>query len=198
MSFPLLNKAIVENNDLAIEKARRNLNLTGFAGKKGRKTNNTKKLSKGLGYTMKISNDQIVTEYTTKEDYGIFIEHGVNGYVKSVGGKYKFKKKMANVAAIEKYVRSGKIKLRKTFINKHGQKVSKFVPKTDKNIKSAAFAMAKSIARNGIKPTHFMKEGVKEAIKSLPKNAEIALASDMANLLVKKMQGRKNVTVIKK
>lgn len=113
----------------------------------------------------------------------------------NVGGKYKFKKKIANLKAIEKYIRSPKVKLRKTYKNSNGQKVSKLIPKNSKNIKSATFAMAKAIARDGMKPTNYMGEAVNEAFEKLPPIAEQAIVKDMEDILFLSFKNDPNIKV---
>ena len=172
--------------------SRRNLNLTGFA-RKGRKINNTKSLSNGLGYKIKKGNTGTLIEFTSKEDYAAFIDSGVNGTKIKWNAPFGFKGKFANIGAIEKYVKSPKVKLRKTFINKSGQKVSQMVQKNDKNIKSAAFAMARSIAANGIKPTKFFTEAINEAYDNLPPKLEEAFVKDAEDILFKDFQNNPNL-----
>lgn len=174
-----LKKAIEETLDLGVEFARDNLNLTGFAGKK-RKTNNTDKLSKGLGWELTETDNGFTAEYTTAEEYGIFIEKGVNGWKKSQGSQFKFKKKNLKKGVMEEYIRTSKMRLRKVYVNKYGQKVSKFVPKTKANIKAAAFTMGRAIARDGIVRTDFMKVGNDKAFEQNKDKLEDAQAVDMA------------------
>ena len=92
MDNPNLKKAIIVYANESIVQAKSNLNLKGFAGKK-HKTNNTKALSNGLGYDLKETENEITLEFTTDEEYGIFIEKGVNGWKKSQKAPFTFKKK---------------------------------------------------------------------------------------------------------
>lgn len=198
--FPILNKAVFNYSTLSIKLARRNLNLTGFS-KKGRKTNNTKHLSDGLGFHIKEGNTGLVTTFTSKEDYGIFIHDGVNGnkssYVANRDSKFRFKSntKYANIGEIEKYIKSPKIRLRKVFKNSNGQKVSKFVPKNKENIKSAAFAMARSIAMKGIKSSPFMRVGAEEALVKSTPEMEKALVEDLESILISGLSKSPNITI---
>lgn len=194
--FPLLNKAVFNYSTLSVKLARRNLNLTGFS-KRGRKTNNTKKLSKGLGFFIKDSLGGLVTTFTSQEDYGIFVHDGVNGNKVKHGAPFSFKSstKYANIKEIEKYIRSPKIRLRKTFKNSNGQKVSKFVPKNKENIKSAAFAMARSIAMKGFKPTPYMREAAEEALVKSTPEMEKALSEDLESILISGLSKNPNITI---
>jgi len=174
-----LKKALQEYADESIKQARSNLNLTGFAGKK-RKTNNTKALSKGLGYDLKENNKGFELEFTSKELYGIFIEKGVNGWMKSQKAPFKFKKKNLAEGVMEEYIKTSKMRLKKVFRNKSGQKVSQFVAKTPENIKEAAFMMGRAIARDGIIRTNFMGKASDRAFKENKDSLEKAMAVDMA------------------
>jgi hypothetical protein len=174
-----LKKALEEYAAESIKQARSNLNLTGFAGKK-RKTNNTGDLSKGLGYDLKENNEGFDLEFTSKEMYGIFIEKGVNGWKKSQKAPFKFKKKNLAKGVMEDYIKTSKMRLKKIFINKSGQKVSQFVAKTPENIKAAAFMMGRAIARDGIIRTNFMGKASDRAFKEKKDSLEKAMAMDMA------------------
>ena len=178
-----LKKALKKYADDSIKQARSNLNLTGFAGKK-RKTNNTGDLSKGLGYDLKENDKGFNLEFTSKEMYGIFIEKGVNGWKKSQKAPFKFKKKNLAKGVMEEYIRTSKMRLKKIFINKSGQKVSQFVTKSgiegEKNIKAAAFMMGRAIARDGIIRTNFMGKASDRAFKENKQSLEKAMAIDMS------------------
>ena len=174
-----LKKALEKYAADSIKQARSNLNLTGFAGKK-RKTNNTGDLSKGLGYDLKENDKGFNLEFTSKEMYGIFIEKGVNGWMKSQKAPFKFKKKNLAKGVMEEYIKTSKMRLKKIFVNKSGQKVSQFVAKTPANIKAAAFMMGRAIARDGIIRTNFMGKASDRAFKENKESLEKAMAMDMA------------------
>ena len=163
-----LKEALQVYGKESIKQAKSNLNLTGFAGKK-RKTNNTKALSDGLGFDVIETATGYDVIFTTKEEYGIFIERGVNGWKKSQGSRFKFKGKNLAKGVMEEYIKTSKMRLRKVFINKNGQKVSKFVTKSgkegEKNIKAAAFMMGRAIARDGIIKTNFMSKAQERAFE---------------------------------
>lgn len=191
-----LKKALKKYADDSIKQARSNLNLTGFAGKK-RKTNNTGSLSKGLGYDLKEKNNGFDLEFTTKELYGIFIEKGVNGWNKSQKAPFKFKKKNLKEGVMEEYIKTSKMRLRKVFKNKSGQKVSQFVAKTPANIKAAAFMMGRAIARDGIIRTNFMSKASDRAFKENKEPLEKAMVIDVAFEIGNKLR-KQGVTVTKK
>tara|TARA_R110000803_G_scaffold210568_1_gene282717 strand:+ start:23931 stop:24515 length:585 start_codon:yes stop_codon:yes gene_type:complete len=183
MSFKALNAALFEYGQKTLFYARGNLKLKGFSGKK-RPTQNTGDLGKGLGFEIKEKDDKLILNFTTKEKYGIFIEWGVNGTKNNRGYDYSFKKKFVNIGAIKKYIKSPKFKLRKVFKNKFGQTVSQLVKKTEKNIDSAAFVIAKSIAEKGIRAVPAVQRGSERALKDEIPNLEKALAKDVKEIMI--------------
>lgn len=182
MEYKNLTEAIKEFGDESIKFAQIKLRTKGFAGKKY-KTNNTGNLSKGLEYQVKETEKGLVLEFLSAEAYGIFIEEGVNGTQLKRGSKYSFKKKFVNIAAIEKYVKSGKFRLKKVYTNKEGNKVNTFVAKTPENIKSAAFAISRYLALNGIKGIGYMSKGMEQAWENMKPEANKALAKDLSDFM---------------
>ena len=182
MDFKNLTEAIKEFGDESIKFAQIKLRTKGFAGKKY-KTNNTGDLSKGLEYQVKETDKGLVLEFLSEQAYGIFIEEGVNGTKLKRGSKYSFKKKYVNIAAIEKYVESGKFRLKKVYTNKEGNKVNTFVAKTLENVKSAAFAISRYLALNGIKGIGYMSKGMDQAWENMQPKANKALAKDLSDFM---------------
>jgi len=182
MDYKNLTEAIKEFGDESIKFAQIKLRTKGFAGKKY-KTNNTGDLSKGLEYQVKETEKGLVLEFLSAEAYGIFIEEGVNGTKLKRGSKYSFKGKFVNIEAIEKYVKSGKFRLKKVYTNKEGNKVNTFVAKTPENIKSAAFAISRYLALNGIKGIGYMSKGMEQAWENMEPEANKALAKDLSDFM---------------
>lgn len=182
MDYKNLTEAIKEFGDESIKFAQIKLRTKGFAGKKY-KTNNTGDLSKGLEYQVKETEKGLVLEFLSAEAYGIFIEEGVNGTKLKRGSKYSFKGKFVNIEAIEKYVESGKFRLKKVYTNKEGNKVNTFVAKTPENIKSAAFAISRYLALNGIKGIGYMSKGMEQAWENMEPEANKALAKDLSDFM---------------
>ncbi len=145
----------------AVKQAKSNLNLTGFAGKK-RKTNNTKALSDGLGFDVVETDTGFDVIFTTKEEYGIFIEKGVNGTEKNQGSIFKFRGKNIEEGVMEEYIKTSKMRLTKKVLLPSGKTSFQFVTKSGKegarNIKQAAYFMGRAIALNGIIKTNFMSK----------------------------------------
>ena len=183
MEFKHLNKVVDDFGKDTVRLARRNLNLKGFAGKKGRKTNSSGDLSKGLGYKIQDTKSGIIIDFTSKKDYAKFVEEG------------RKKGSMPPVDALKKWIKQKKIRLRKTVTNKAGQKVNKFVTKNDRSISQAAFAMAKQIKKKGIKPTPFFGEALDESFEAMKPKAQEALVKDTKDILFEDFQKNPNINV---
>jgi hypothetical protein len=105
--------------------------------------------------------------------YADFIHEGVNGTSVKVGSKYSFKKKNLKEGVVERWIRQKPIKLR--------DKDGKFIPMTDKNVRSAAYLIGRSIAKNGIVPLPFMRLGVEAAMKKYDTDFLKAISIDLDN-----------------
>lgn len=193
--FDNLSLALFNTGEETVRLSRRNLNLTGFSTK-GRKTNNTKDLSKGLGFKISEKGNKRILEYTSKENYASYIDQGVNGQKKKYGSKFSYKTgtRFANLEAIEKYVRSPKVRLRRTKKTEAGTKVSEPIQKNEKNIMNTTFAMASRIPENGIKPTLFFTKAAAETKKNIPTEYEEAIRKDMEFLLIQGLEKNSNIT----
>ncbi len=91
----------------------------------------------------------------TMEDYGVFQDAGVSGTKKKYNTPYSYKSKMPPVKAFDKWiVRKGLAPRRSG-----GQFASR---------KSLAFLIARSVFRNGIKPSLFFTKPFEAAYNNLP------------------------------
>lgn len=102
-------------------------------------------LAKSLYYKLKFRYNKPTLDFTVSNDqagkYADVIEFG-----RTPGAK------MPPVKAIEAWIRLKPLKLR----NRQGE----FIKSTESNIKSAAFAIAKSIGKNGIEGINYYQEAV--------------------------------------
>ena len=172
-----------------VEQARKNLATKGFGGQKSNRSKNSSgKLSEGLGFKIKALPNKLETSFTSKEAYGSVVEEG-----RRAGAT------PPPTAAIERWLdeKNKKIKLRKTFINSNGQKVSQFVERTDANIKSAAIAISKSIGKNGIKEVPFMSRAMEKEFNALPTELAEAIVEDMENVIIDDFKKDKRYNVKK-
>ena len=141
----------------------------------------------------------------TYADYGDYLNEGVNGTQRSHRSRFSFKSKRVNVKAIEEWIRikpvalkpytpsveSLAIAIQKTmkkkkgyappkkvledWINRKGINIEARVP----SVTSLAYAIATSVARKGIKPTHFIDNAVKDVKKAFKGKIEDAIQEDI-------------------
>ncbi len=122
-------------------------------------------LASSLRYNLMERKQGISLRFYSKTPYGRFIHAGVNGTKESVGSPYSFKKKTVNTDAIYEWLKVKKVRLRRTRINKYGQKVSEFVPNTERNYRSAAYVIGRSVAEKGIVPVPYFTEAAERVSK---------------------------------
>ena len=170
-----------------VEQARLNLKTKGFGGQKSNRSKNSSgKLSEGLGFKIKAQPKNLETSFTSKEAYGSVVEEG-----RRVGAT------PPPIAPLEDWIRTKGIKVRKTFINSNGQKVSEFVKKTPESIRSAAIAMSKSISKRGIKEVPFMSMAMQKQFDKLPTELAAAIIEDMENAIIDDFKKDKRYNVKK-
>jgi len=174
MQFKRTEFLMAKYSSDVVEQARLNLKTKGFGGQKSNRSKNSSgELSKGLGFKIKVQPNRLETSFTSKEAYGSVVEEG-----RRAGAT------PPKIAPLEEWIRTKGIKVRKTFINSNGQKVSQFVERTKANIKSAAIAISKSIGKNGIKEVPFMSRAMQKAFDALPKDLAEAIVEDMENTII--------------
>jgi hypothetical protein len=116
--------------------------------------NVSKKLYNSIKGDVKAMPNSFSMEFTM-EDYGVFQDAGVSGTKKKYNTPYSYKSKMPPVKAFDKWiVRKGLAPRRSG-----GQFASR---------KSLAFLIARSVFRNGIKPSLFFTKPFEAAYKNLP------------------------------
>tara|TARA_R110001583_G_scaffold3427_5_gene22004 strand:- start:3831 stop:4343 length:513 start_codon:yes stop_codon:yes gene_type:complete len=131
-----------------------------------RRNKNTKSanLSKSLDYNLKVYPSGALELGFKAADYFRYVEEG-----RKPG-------RMPPVSAIAKWIRIKPIKLRDA-------KSGRFKSKTDTNINSAAFAIAKHIGAYGVKPTWFFRDAFKMHYKRISKNIIAAYAKDVEKFM---------------
>ncbi len=123
---------------------------------------------------------QIVANGVTFEikmlDYWDVVDKGVDGYEKSVGSAYKYKKntKRIPIDAMKKFIAARGIRpamsikahrKSETFSDKRIKARSKKVNK-ENELNSLAFAIGASIKKKGLKPTHFFTDVINLDLKA--------------------------------
>lgn len=162
-----------------VNRAKKNLKVTGFGGqKRGRKKESSGRLGKSLGFKITESSRGLITDFTSTEKYASIVEDGRAS-----------NSRMPPVDELVKWMRQKPVRLR----NEGGQ----FRKSTPQAMRSAAFAMAKSIAKRGIKPVPFFSEAMNTEFEKLPPLIQTAMVADMEDLLFDDFQKMKNFNVKK-
>jgi hypothetical protein len=141
-----VQKALERFRDHVVSVSKRNLTNS--------KKNSSKKLYNSIKGDVKVMPNSFSIQFTM-EDYGVFQDAGVSGTKKKYNTPYSYKSKMPPVKAFDKWiVRKGLAPRRSG-----GQFASR---------KSLAFLIARSVFRNGIKPSLFFTKPFEAAYKNLP------------------------------
>src|SRR5690606_1207875 len=120
-----------------------------------------------------------VVRFLSTEDYASVVEEG------------RAKGTMPPPNEINKWIENKKLRLRENKITASGQKVSQFVPKTESNIKKAAFAIAQSIKKRGIPAVPYFGAAMTEAFDELKEPLQKALVKDMEDIIFDSFQKSK-------
>jgi len=116
--------------------------------------NSSKKLYNSIKGEVKAMPNSISIQFSM-EDYGIYQDAGVSGTKKKYNTPYSYKSKMPPSKAFDKWITRKGLAPR--------DKSGKFTKR-----KSLAFLIARSIYRNGIKPSLFFTKPFEAAYKNLP------------------------------
>lgn len=168
-------------------------------------SNASRTLTNSIDYEYGIDDNHYWIDITY-EDYGNYLNEGVNGTEQNRGSKYSFKSKRVNVKAIEDWIRikpvqvqprvptvkslaiaiQRSMKKKKGFapprnvledwINKRG--IGSFEARMP-SVTSLAYAMATSIAKKGIKGTHFLDRALKETERVYKEKIQEAVQDDI-------------------
>jgi hypothetical protein len=118
------------------------------------KKNSSKKLYNSIKGEVKAMPNSFSMEFSM-EDYGVFQDAGVSGKKKKYNTPYSYKSKMPPPKAFDKWI------TRKGLAPRDSS--GKF-----KSRKSLAFLIARSVYKNGIKPSLFFTKPFEAAYKNLP------------------------------
>lgn len=155
-----VQKALERFRDHVVSVSKRNLTNS--------KKNSSKKLYKSIKGNVKAMPNSFSMEFTM-EDYGVFQDAGVSGTKKKYNTPYSYKSKMPPVKAFDKWIVRKGLAPRKS----GGQFTSR---------KSLAFLIARSVFRNGIKPSLFFTKPFEAAYKNLPQELVEAYGLDAIEL----------------
>jgi hypothetical protein len=140
-----VQKALERFRDHVVSVSKRNLT--------NKQKNSSKKLYNSIQGKVKANPNSFELEFSM-EDYGVYQDAGVSGTKKKYNTPYSYKSKMPPVKAFDKWL------------------VRKGIAPRDKgkftSRKSLAFLIARSVYRNGIKPSLFFTKPFEAAYKNLP------------------------------
>jgi hypothetical protein len=140
-----VQKALERFRDHVVSISKRNLT--------NKQKNSSKKLYNSIQGKVKANPNSFEVEFTM-EDYGVFQDAGVSGTKKKYNTPYSYKSKMPPSKAFDKWLVKKGIAPRDN---------GKFTSR-----KSLAFLIARSVYRNGIKPSLFFTKPFEAAYKNLP------------------------------
>jgi hypothetical protein len=140
-----VQKALERFRDHVVSISKRNLT--------NKQKNSSKKLYNSIKGKVKANPNSFEVEFTM-EDYGVFQDAGVSGTKKKYNTPYSYKSKMPPPKAFDKWLVKKGIAPRDN---------GKFTSR-----KSLAFLIARSVYRNGIKPSLFFTKPFEAAYKNLP------------------------------
>ena len=140
-----VQKELERFRDYVVSQSRRNLSRLN--------KNSSKRLYQSIQGNVKAMPKSISIEFSM-ENYGVFQDAGVSGTKKKYNTPYSYKSKMPPAKVFDKWL------IRKGIApRKNGRFASR---------KSLAFLIARSVFRNGIKPSLFFTKPFEDAYKKLP------------------------------
>ena len=134
------------------------------------KKNASKQLWQSIDYDLKVSKNSFQLEFLM-EDYGIFQDKGVSGTEKKYNTKYKYTNKMPPPSKLDKWIVKRNLR---GVRDKDGKFISR---------KSLQFMIARSIYKNGIKPSLFFTKPFEKAFKNINEDLIEAYKLDVEKLL---------------
>lgn len=143
-----------------------------------KKKNSTKALYDSLDYEYNVSPNSFSASITAL-DYGEYQDKGVSGKKKKYNTPYSYKDKMPPAKAFDKWIVRKGIAPR----NEQGQFQTR---------KGIAFAIARGVFINGIKPSRFLSDPFEKGFKRLPDDIIEAYGLDVETFLNFVINGKKN------
>jgi hypothetical protein len=154
-------KALEELKKYVIKQSRSNLTRLG--------KNASKKLYKSIEGDVEVYPNSIQILFTMNE-YGFFQDQGVSGTNKKYKTPFSYTNKMPPPKVFDKWIMRKGIAPR----DKNGKFISR---------KSLTFLIARSIFKNGIKPSLFFTKPFQKAIKRMPEEITRAYGLDASKLI---------------
>lgn len=143
-----------------------------------KKKKSTKALYDSIEYDYTVSPNSFSASITALE-YGEYQDKGVSGKKKKYNTPYSYKDKMPPAKAFDKWIVRKGIAPR----NEQGQFQTR---------KGIAFAIARGVFMNGIKPSRFLSDPFEKGFKRLPDDIIEAYGLDVETFLNFVINGKKN------
>lgn len=143
-----------------------------------KKKNSSRALYESIEYDYTVTKNSFSASITAL-DYGEYQDKGVSGKKKKYNTPYSYKDKMPPAKAFDKWIVRKGIAPR----NEQGQFQTR---------KGIAFAIARGVFINGIKPSRFMSEPFEKGFKRLPDDIIEAYGLDVETFLNFVINGKKN------
>jgi len=154
-------KALEELRKYVIQQSKSNLSRLG--------KNSSKNLYNSIDGEVEAFPNSIQILFTM-EEYGFFQDQGVSGINKKYNTQFSYKSKMPPPKVFDKWIVRKGIAPR----DKNGKFISR---------KSLKFLIARSIFKNGIKPSLFFTKPFENAIKRMPEEITKAYGLDASKLI---------------
>lgn len=164
MRFENLQSELEKFGKFVIQQSRSNLTK--------KKKNVSSRLYKELSYDLKTSKNSFSLSFEMPA-YGLFQDKGVSGVKKKYNTPFSYKGNMPPTEDILKWVKAKNLRFR-------NKKTGKFSKGTQKSL---AFLIARSIFRNGIKPSLFFTRPFELGFKKIPDELVEAFALDFDNFI---------------
>ena len=165
-----LQKVLDRFRDAVVSQSKRNLTRL--------QKNSSKKLYNSIKGKVKAYPNSFHMEFTM-EDYGLYQDKGVSGIKKKYNTPYSYKSKMPPSKAFDKWI------VRKGLAPRGSG--GQFAKR-----KSLSFLIARSVYRNGIKPTMFFTKPFEAAYKNLPDDMVERFGLDVEELFNQMVITNKN------
>ena len=143
-----------------------------------KKKNSSRALYDSIEYDYTVSENSFSASITAL-DYGEYQDKGVSGKKKKYNTPYSYKDKMPPASAFDKWIVRKGIAPR----NEQGQFQTR---------KGIAFAIARGVFINGIKPSRFLSDPFEKGFKRLPDEIIEAYGLDVETFLNFVINGKKN------
>lgn len=183
--YTVTTKVLNEFGINVVNRAKGNLRVYGFGGQqRNRKKESTGALGEGLFHFIESTPNGIVIEFLSQEEYASVVENGRGA-----------NKRMAPVEVFVRWIKEKPVRLKEparrdnTGRLLNPRTVGRFVEMNDRNIRSAAYAMAKSQSKKGTPGIKFMWKAFIVESKKITEPMLQAMVTDVEDFILKNFKG---------